>query len=305
MLKMVMIMSNLHRITWFDQEIRANNYPNSKSLARKFEISVRQASRDIDYLKNSMGAPLVYVAKQRGFEYEDKTYLLPNVFISEEEKKMLSYLAYRNEQHGPTEKTGRVADLFKKLAVDETGIENNIPVFEWKPRVVDVIYLLKNAIQMNRKVWVAYQDPLRGKKSWLIAPYQLFRRSMVDYLVAVIEGQEAEEVFRLDSILELQMTKEMFVKNEEGLWRKYGSESMLEPFVARVQFVQPVTPVELGLNMVPICPGMYDIEFFDSDALVRQLIGMTEWSRILSPRWLREKLKKRCFDLLQKLDAFE
>ncbi|MFD1737412.1 GNAT family N-acetyltransferase [Bacillus salitolerans] len=47
-------MSNLHRLKWFDQEIRFGKYPNASTLAEKFEISHRQAHRDIDYFKSSM-----------------------------------------------------------------------------------------------------------------------------------------------------------------------------------------------------------------------------------------------------------
>lgn len=41
-------MSNLHRIRWFDGQIREGNYPNSTALAGQFEISKRQAQRDIE-----------------------------------------------------------------------------------------------------------------------------------------------------------------------------------------------------------------------------------------------------------------
>lgn len=48
-------MSNLHRILWIDQEIRRGGYPNSRTIAEQFEISPRQAARDIEYLRYSLG----------------------------------------------------------------------------------------------------------------------------------------------------------------------------------------------------------------------------------------------------------
>jgi predicted DNA-binding transcriptional regulator YafY len=74
-------LSNIHRITWFDQQIRAHNYPNRETLAEKFEISTRQAQRDIDYLKETMDAPLKYNAKRRGYYYEDEAFVIPNIYI--------------------------------------------------------------------------------------------------------------------------------------------------------------------------------------------------------------------------------
>ncbi|WP_374017128.1 hypothetical protein ABU162_23500 [Paenibacillus thiaminolyticus] len=78
-------MSNMHRIQWFDQQIRAGLYPNSSKLAEQFEISKRQAQRCIEYLEVSLRAPLLYVAKHRGYVYEDKAYMLPLLYITEEE----------------------------------------------------------------------------------------------------------------------------------------------------------------------------------------------------------------------------
>jgi hypothetical protein len=63
------MMGNMHRILWFDEQVRFGKYPNSSHLAERFEISVRQACRDIEYLTDSLRAPLVYNPKRRGYQY--------------------------------------------------------------------------------------------------------------------------------------------------------------------------------------------------------------------------------------------
>ncbi|WDQ32988.1 hypothetical protein PTQ21_01180 [Paenibacillus marchantiae] len=70
-------MSNMHRIHWFDEQIRSGRFPNSSWLAREFEISRRQAQRDIEYMAISLRAPLVNIAKYRGLQH---------LFISEWEE---------------------------------------------------------------------------------------------------------------------------------------------------------------------------------------------------------------------------
>lgn len=52
-------MPMLHRIQWVDAQIRAGRYPNARALAAAFEISHRQALRDLAYMRDSLGAPLV------------------------------------------------------------------------------------------------------------------------------------------------------------------------------------------------------------------------------------------------------
>ena len=47
------------RMIWFHNRVAANAYPNAGTLAEQFEISSRQAQRDIEYMRDSMNAPLL------------------------------------------------------------------------------------------------------------------------------------------------------------------------------------------------------------------------------------------------------
>lgn len=80
--------SAYHRIIWFHNRVIDQHYPNARALCEYFEISGRQAQRDIEYLRDSMNAPLVYCAKKRGYVYE-QAYSLPHYFLSEIEKQTL------------------------------------------------------------------------------------------------------------------------------------------------------------------------------------------------------------------------
>ena len=62
-------MSANDRIQWFHKRTADMRYPNANRLAERFGISHRQAQRDVDYLKNALGAPLAYNAEHRGFYY--------------------------------------------------------------------------------------------------------------------------------------------------------------------------------------------------------------------------------------------
>jgi hypothetical protein len=71
----------LHRIQWIDAQIRAARYPNARRVAERFEISHRQAQRDFEYLRDSLGAPLLYSALRRGYRYDGEAYVLPGPFV--------------------------------------------------------------------------------------------------------------------------------------------------------------------------------------------------------------------------------
>lgn len=73
------------RFLWFHDRVKTGKYPNSGSLAEKFELSRKTAQRDIEFMRDRLYAPLVYVSGKRGYEYEEKTYTLPGIWLGEEE----------------------------------------------------------------------------------------------------------------------------------------------------------------------------------------------------------------------------
>ena len=56
-------------------------------LAERFNISHRQAQRDVDYLKKQLGAPLEYSMAHKGFYYTEQ-YSLPLVLSSDNDDSM-------------------------------------------------------------------------------------------------------------------------------------------------------------------------------------------------------------------------
>ncbi|WP_018759267.1 hypothetical protein [Paenibacillus terrigena] len=90
-------MASLHRIQWIDTCIRRGNYPNVDAIREQFEISRRQAMRDLEYMRDSLGAPIAYCSRRRGYYYEDESFVIPGPQITESEQEMLSSLAAHYE----------------------------------------------------------------------------------------------------------------------------------------------------------------------------------------------------------------
>lgn len=64
------------RIQWLHEELVRGTYPNAARLSERFQISRRQAQRDIDFLKKQLGAPLEYDQHIMGYRYT-KAFALP------------------------------------------------------------------------------------------------------------------------------------------------------------------------------------------------------------------------------------
>lgn len=73
------------RFLWFHNRIRAGSFPNARTLSEHFEVSHKTAQRNIEFMHERLRAPLCYVRSRRGYTYEDNTYELPGLWLSEDE----------------------------------------------------------------------------------------------------------------------------------------------------------------------------------------------------------------------------
>lgn len=301
-------MSNMHRIHWFDQRIREGHYPSSKDIALQFEISRRQAQRDIEYLEVSLRAPLLYIAKHRGYCYEDKTYVLPHLYMTEEEKEVLKFLARKYSQFSSDHPSSvqRVAHLLSRFTGEgKQETLNRLPVFDANPRLIQYSGQLSFAISNRRIVQIHYRH--EAEESRLdICPVQLVSKYNADYVAAYSTDGSRQQLFRLDSIVSLHVTAQVFDAREEpeGSYEQPGLPA-IKPFTARLKLDADLQGNTWnGYPARPVGELLYDIEFYDADSFMQQLLHKP-WRRLDSPKWLKVKLQARCEQVLRCLNGEE
>ena len=74
---------HLERFLWFHDRIKAGQFPNSRHLVQKFEISERTAHRVIEFMRDRLEAPLEFIHSRNGFQYSDSSFEIPGHWISE------------------------------------------------------------------------------------------------------------------------------------------------------------------------------------------------------------------------------
>ena len=77
------------RFIWFDDKVRSKKYPNATKLSEIFEVSVKTAQRDIEFMRDRLNCPLVYDKNLKGYYYEDETFSLPLIHLSSAELSAL------------------------------------------------------------------------------------------------------------------------------------------------------------------------------------------------------------------------
>ncbi|HEX3048111.1 MAG TPA: WYL domain-containing protein [Bacillota bacterium] len=301
-------MSNLHRLQWIDSQIRNNRYPNTRTIAEFFEISPRQAGRDLEYLRYSMGAPLEYDAKHNGYTYTQSTFVLPAQLISDPEKEALSYLAhhYRNSSSAQAVK---LAELFARLSDSGFAASSHptavLPLPKFEAAEPHMFEVLTHAISARRKVELTYQASSGEISHRLVAPYKLFIQKQIHYVAGFCELKQAIRVFRLSRIQAIKLTESLFEVVPFFKETDYVGTTPFqfqEPYQAVIRFAKPINPNSFQVPCAQITENTYQFKFYHSANLLANLLSQPHQFQILSPNWLKEKLREKLNRLLQAND---
>ncbi len=291
-------MSNLHRIQWIDSQIRSDRFPNCSKIAEKFCISKRQASRDIEYIRDSLNAPLEYSPAEYGYYYSDDTFVLPGIMVTETEKQALTYLAGQFREADNNVAAG-LADLFSKLTGEAVGKPEKIPrlpYIQLDEQEIKQYRVLKKAIQEGMKVTVEYVNFANVRTERFFCPYKIFRKDLHNYVVGFCEMRKDLRIFRLDRFRKIIITDEAFVKPVYFNGSLYGEDYQFnyrEPFEAVVSFDTPVSKSIFGINSFQMDEKTYRIRFQASGQFISELLALEINFRIVNPKWLRERLLSR------------
>lgn len=286
-------MSNLHRILWIDGQIRGNKYPNCRIIAQRFEISPRQASRDVEYLRYSLDAPIAYCAKNNGYYYQGDTFVLPAHFLSREEKDTLGFLAYQYRSMGSGQ-AEMMASLFARLSGEAGGEEGGkLPVFTPAPEEVRAFRVLVQAMKAEHKVEMEYVNASGNDSRRVFSPYKIFCQGRIGYVAGYCESREDIRVFRLARIRRIQVLEDKFqvVSWFDPEQYKDGFDYR-EPYQAVVRAISKEQLMTAGLQVLPQGQD-YLVKFTDSDKLLSSLLAGVDSFSILAPRWLKQRFYTR------------
>ncbi len=157
------------RFLWFHNQVKEGKYPNTKTHAEKFEITRKTAQRDIEFMRDRLGAPLVYIAEQRGFTYEDNAYELPGIWLDEESLTSL-LLAYRLVSAVP-DKTLKASlrafmeqllakiSYHKTISIKELSDKVSVRNIEYSKTSEKIYHAMLEALLASKPVRIEYHSP--------------------------------------------------------------------------------------------------------------------------------------------------
>jgi len=211
----------LRRLVVLDQMVRNGDYPNASTAAVALEVHARTIARDLEFLRDSWGAPVEFSHEHNGYFYRDPDYTLPLQRLSEGELIAL-FLAERvMQQYKNTPFAKDLATAFRKLTMalpDEVTINLNhlIESFSFRQpaeRAVDLkcFQSLARAVRERRRLellyWTASRDETCRR---VVDPYHLTSIDGDWYLIAYCHLREEIRMFVPARIKQLQVTDECF-----------------------------------------------------------------------------------------------
>lgn len=212
------------RLAKIDSLIRQGAYPNCQKLAEEFETSERTVLRDIEAMKDSLGAPIAYSKEKNGYYYTQGGFCLPEMKLTEGEllAVFLGADILKKYRGAPFEQAIRRA--FRKIQVmlpDEITLRLGEPghvysfdiqeTIELDKKGAEVLARLVRAIENKKKVRMEYFSVYREARTCrTVDPYHLRHALGAWYLIAYCQKARDIRTFNISQIKSLKVLPESF-----------------------------------------------------------------------------------------------
>lgn len=212
------------RIAKIDGLIRGKRYPNCRKLAEEFEVSQRTILRDIEAMKDSLGAPIFFSKEKNGYYYGEGSFSLPALRLTEGElvAVFLAEELLKKYRNTPFESAiERAFQKIKLLLPESVSIDFNDlshaysfdlrQTRELTPQAAKIFDLLAKAIKHKTSVEINYYAISRNAmQRRIIDPYHLRHAQGSWYLVGFCHLRKDVRTFAVNQIKEIKTLKDIF-----------------------------------------------------------------------------------------------
>lgn len=197
-------MSLLERVFYLHQQLLEERYPNARTIADYFEVSVATSRRDIAYLKDRLLAPIVFDQKKNGYFYKEAGFSLP----FEESPRIVFLLTMLNKL---AEEAGLGAlkevkqletKLSKMISADYEEIVKSL-YCEWiEVESIDhlIFETIIEAIARKRTIHIEYRSPKGENSVREVASLQIINYQGRWYLRAFCTLRQDRRMFHIARI---------------------------------------------------------------------------------------------------------
>jgi len=232
----------LPRIYKIDAEIASGKFPNSDDLARLCETSISTISRDIEFLRDQLSAPIEYDAFNRGYYYTKKTFRLPAGFTSADDLLALGMARSIFSLYRETPLYEAASQLLESITTPIASdggrdwLDNRIVV----PKIAsakinpDTWKTVISGLKENRVIVFDYKGTWDEEyQNRRVRPFQLLFDSGVWYLYGFSEERRAARIFSLSRIKDAVLTKDSFGLPNNYSYSDFSGDSYFGVFIGQ------------------------------------------------------------------------
>jgi predicted DNA-binding transcriptional regulator YafY len=304
--------TQVERLLEIHRQLQNGEHPNCSTLARQFEVATKTIHRDIDFMKYRLSAPVEYDSRKKGYYYENPTFMLPALSMSEGELTALLLASRTLSEYQGTPVAGKLRDMFTKLsgmlpdAISVAPAELysqftviSPPAIPVKPRIWESVV---KALLQKRMLEIEYE---RKPDVYHIKPLHLASLHGDWYLFVQFEGYDNFREIALGRIKRLKLLKKTFedpgfdkdeflkgtFRNYSGSKHAYRVKLLFSPTVARRVTEREWHPSQ---DIIERKNGSVELQF-DAKGLVEVKHWILSWGRhckVLAPKKLKEMVSE-------------
>lgn len=216
-----------------DKMIREGNYPSSRTIAEKLEVSRKTILRDIEYLKYMKDAPIAYNKSKKGYYYTEKSYKLPAIIVREGDLFAIYVASKIVEQYKNTPLYQSLLKVYQEL---KSSITEKVTINpDWIDSNITVV--APETTTINQNVWEKITSALRSMYTVVfkynlifsqksieckIDPYHLIGYKGDWYLIGYNHELKSFRTYSLSRIEKIRITDETFKRKDFDLTKHFN-----------------------------------------------------------------------------------
>ena len=213
--------SQFSRLLELDKRIRQGLFPNCLNFSADWEVSQKTIQRDIDYLRDSLHAPIDYDREKKGFYYTTAQWFMPSISVSEGDLVSILVAEKALEQYRGTPIAKELERVFSKitdLLPDKITIRpelifNKFSFTTPPTRAIDMETwsTVVRGLVNQKLLRMNYKAVKEGVAQWVVAPLHMANLQGEWYLFGKAEGEDMIRQFAIGRIQKVCLSDKVFV----------------------------------------------------------------------------------------------
>ncbi|MFC1467635.1 helix-turn-helix transcriptional regulator [Verrucomicrobiota bacterium] len=243
--------TQFERLKALDGKIRAGEYPNRRTFAEEWEVSIKTVQRDIDFMRDRLGAPIEYDSANNGYYYTEPSWFLGSLPIKEGDLFSLLIARQAVQQYQGTPIARKLETVYDNIA---DALSDKLEI---RPEEIPAEFSFVNppAIPIDETIWETVCRAILDRRT-LSAVYkrreakQATARKIDPYHMANIQGdwyvfarshnRDRVQQFAIGRFESVELTDERYILPSD-----FSAEELMNNTFGRYASMEKMTEVRI------------------------------------------------------------